>query len=408
MNRFFVSAVSILLLSGSIVSVYGQGKPSVTVLGTDTTNRSITTSMSFLNFAPDARSAALGDAGVALSPDANATYWNAAKLPYVKDDYGVSLSYTPWLRNLTDDMYFTYLTGYKKIAKGQVIAASIQYFDLGTIEFRNDQGALTGTFPSREFMGGITYARQLGENFSIGVTAKYISSNLAGNGLVNNVSIKPASTAAADVSAYYKKEFKNEEVGSNLTWSWGLNISNIGGKVSYGGDDKFFIPTNFKLGTGISYTADGRNRFNFVLDANKLLVPTPPVYRLNSAGKQEVIRGRDPRGLSALSGIFGSFGDAPDGFSEELKEIMISTGVEYWYNDVFAARFGYFTESKMKGDRKYFTVGFGARFQERYAVDFAYLLPVRQGSPLAQTLRITIAANLKSKSKTVDLDETGN
>lgn len=406
MNRFFVSAVSILLLSGSIISVYGQ-KGGTTVLGTDTTNRSITTSMSFLNFAPDARSAALGDAGVALSPDANATYWNAAKLPYVKEDFGVSLSYTPWLRNLTDDMYFTYLTGYKKIAKGQVIAASIQYFDLGTIEFRNDQGALTGTFPSREFMGGVTYARQLGENFSIGVTAKYISSNLAGNGLVNNVSIKPASTAAADVSAYYKKEFKNEEVGSNLTWSWGLNISNIGGKVSYGSDDKFFIPTNFKLGTGISYTADGRNRFNFVLDANKLLVPTPPVYKTVN-GQQIVTQGRDPRNLSALSGIFGSFSDAPNGFSEEIKEVMISAGVEYWYNDVFAARFGYFTESKMKGDRKYFTVGFGARFQERYAVDFAYLLPVRQGSPLAQTLRITLAANLKNKSKTVDLEELDN
>lgn len=378
---------------------YAQ-KGSVIVTGQDTTNRSITTSLSFLNFAPDARSAALGDAGVALSPDANSSYWNASKLPYMKDDFGVSLSYTPWLRNLTDDMYFTYLTGYKKVAKGQVVALSVNYFDLGVLDLRNDQGVQTGTFNSKEIMIGGTYARQLGENFSVGLTLKYINSNLAGNSLIQNVSIRPASTAAGDISAYYKKEFNNEETGSNLTWSWGLMISNLGGKVSYGSADKYFIPTNFKLGTGLSFTADGRNRFNFVLDANKLMVPTPPVYVLQN-GVPVVTRGVDPRNLSTLGGIFGSFADAPDGFSEEVKEIMISTGVEYWYNDVFAARFGYFSESRMKGDRKYFTVGFGARFQEKYGVDFAYLMPQRQGSPLAQTLRISLSMNLKKKDRTL-------
>ena len=377
------------------------------VTGQDTTNRSITTPLAFLNFAPDARSAALGDAGVALSPDANAAYWNAAKLPYLKEDYGVSLSYTPWLRNLTDDMYLTYLSAFKKVAKGQVVALQLNYFDLGLLEFRNNQGVQTGTFPSREMMAGLTYGRQLGENFSVGVTLKYINSNLAGSGLVNNVSVRPASTAAGDISLYYKKEYKNEEIGSNLTWSWGAMISNLGGKVSYGSGDKYFIPTNLKLGTGISYTADGRNRFNFVLDANKLMVPTPPVYAVQG-NQTVVVSGRDPKNLSALSGIFGSFADAPDGFGEEIKEIMISTGVEYWYNDMFAARFGYFSESRMKGDRKYFTVGFGARLQDKYNFDFAYLLPQRQGSPLAQTLRITVAASLKGRDRSLILDDEEN
>ncbi|GHB53141.1 type IX secretion system outer membrane channel protein PorV [Persicitalea jodogahamensis] len=404
MNRFFVSLSSVLLLCGGVTTVKGQN-PQVT--GQDTTNRIPVTSLAFLNFAPDARSAALGDAGVALSPDANATYWNPAKLPYLKDDFGVSLSYTPWLRNLTDDMYFTYLSAYKKVAKGQVIALQVNYFDLGQLEFRNQQGSLTGTFPSRELMAGLTYGRQLGENFSLGLTLKYINSNLAGTGLVNGVSISPAQTAAGDISAYYKKEYKNDEIGSSLTWSWGAMISNLGGKVSYGSDDKYFIPTNFKLGTGISYTADGRNRFNFVLDANKLMVPTPPVYTMVN-GVSTVTRGRDPKDLSLLGGIFGSFADAPDGFNEELKEVMISTGVEYWYNDIFAARFGYFSESRMKGDRKYFTVGFGARFQQKYNVDFAYLLPQRQGSPLAQTLRISLAANLKAKDRSEILEDMEN
>lgn len=402
MNRFFASFPFAVLLCGGFFTANAQ-----LVTGQDTTNRIITTPLSFLNFSPDARSAALGDAGVALSPDANATYWNPAKLPYLKDDYGVSLSYTPWLRNLVDDMYLTYLTGYKKVAKGQVIGLSVNYFDLGVIDFRNSQGQTTGTFNSREFMVGATYGRQLGENFSIGLTLKYINSNLAGSSIINNISIRPASTAAGDISAYYKKEFNNDEIGSNLSWTWGMMISNLGGKVSYGSNDRYFIPTNFKLGTGISYTADGRNRFNFVIDANKLMVPTPPVYAFQN-GQPVVTRGRDPRDLSALGGIFGSFADAPDGFGEEVKEVMISTGVEYWYNDFFAARFGYFTESRMKGDRKYFTIGFGARFQQKYGVDFAYLMPQRQGSPLAQTLRISLAMNLKNRDAAVLEDELEN
>ena len=394
MRRFIVYSVLLSAITMAGKNVQAQ----LLITGQDTTSRIITTPVAFLNFTPDARSAAMGDAGVALSPDANATFWNAAKLPYTDKDYGVSLSYTPWLRNLVDDMYFTYLTGYKKIAKGQAIAFSVNYFDLGMIEFRNQQGISTGTFKSSEFMGGLTYSRQLSENFSLGVTLKYINSNLAGSSIVNGVSIRPASTAAGDISAYYKKEYKNEDTGGGLIWSWGAVLSNLGGKVSYGSTERSFIPTNFRIGTGISYSADGRNRLNFVLDANKLMVPTPPVFSTQN-GVPVVTRGRDPRDLTALSGAFGSFSDAPDGLSEELKEIMLSVGAEYWYKDVFAARFGYFHESKMKGDRKYFTVGFGARLQDRYSLDFAYLMPFRQGSPLAQTLRVTLGLSLNKGAK---------
>ncbi|GAB2763947.1 type IX secretion system outer membrane channel protein PorV [Rhabdobacter roseus] len=353
-----------------------------------------------LTIAPDARSAALGDAGVALSPDANATFWNPAKLPYVDKDFGVSLSYTPWLRNLIDDMFLTYLSGYKKVSQREVVALSINYFDMGMIDFRTPTGQSAGFFNSREFAAGGTYSRQLAQNFSMGVTLKFLHSNLAGQGTVGGVSLRPASTGAADISAYYKKEYTNAETGSNLVWSWGAMISNLGGKVSYGGPDSYFIPTNLKLGTGISYTADGRNRFNFVLDANKLMVPTPPVWSTQN-GQQVAVQGRDPRNLSVLSGIFGSFADAPNGFNEEVKEIMISTGVEYWYNDVFAVRIGYFNQSNMKGGQKYFTAGVGARFMDKYNIDFAYLMPQgqAQGNPLSQTLRLTLALSLNKKDR---------
>lgn len=394
MKRFFVSLSLLLFWAGSLLA-----QP----LTTDTTRRIPNTPLAFLNFAPDARSAALGDAGVALSPDANATFWNAAKLPYAEKDFGVSVSYTPWLRNLVDDMFLSYISAYKKVGKGQAVAFSINYFNNGEIDLRNNQGMNIGYFVAQELAAAGTYSRQLSQNFSMGLTLKYIYSNLAGNAVVSGFSVRPAQTAAGDISAYYKKEFSNLETGSNLTWSWGAMISNLGGKVSYGSDDRYFIPTNLKIGTGISYTADGRNRFNFLLDANKLMVPTPPVWQYQG-GQYVAVRGRDPRELPLMSGIFGSFADAPDGFSEELKEISLSTGVEYWYNNVFAARFGYFGESRMKGDRKFFTAGFGLRFQEMYALDFAYLMPVRQGSPLAQTLRLSLSLSMNKKGKS-GLDE---
>ncbi|WP_025763000.1 type IX secretion system outer membrane channel protein PorV [Dyadobacter tibetensis] len=343
--------------------------------------------LQFLTFAPDARGAAMGEAGVASSADANATYYNAAKLPYNEKDFGVSASYTPWLRNLVDDMWLGYLSAYKKFDKGQAVALSVNYFSNGELDLRDAFGTQMGTYTSKEFAISGTYSRQLGKNFSMGLTMKWINSDLTGTALINGASVKPARTFAGDISAYYKKQFKNVDTGSELTYSLGAVVSNLGGKVNYGSGSgtENFLPTNLRVGGGLSFTADGRNKFNFVLDGVKLMVPTPNGTNINDKG--------------ALAGAFGSFGDAPDGFKEELQEVAIMGGAEYWYNDIFALRAGYFGEHKNKGDRKFFTAGAGIRFQDRYAIDFAYLFPVKQNSPLAQTLRISLGLYLNKAEK---------
>jgi len=360
------------------------------------TQRIPSSPLSFLTFAPDARSAAMGEAGVALSPDANSTYWNAAKLPYNTKDFGVSASYTPWLRNIVDDMWLGYLTAYKKLDDKQAVAISANYFNNGELDLRTATGAQNGYFNSREFSFSGTYSRQLSQNFSMGLTLKYISSNLAGTAVINNISLRPARTAAGDISAFYRKVLKNEDTGGEFTWSLGAVLSNLGGKVNYGSgtDTENFIPTTLKVGGGLSFSADGRNKFNIIADASKLMVPTPD-STTNFNQKP------------ALSGAFGSFSDAPDGFKEELQEVALALGAEYWYNDIFALRAGYYGEHKNKGNRKFFTAGAGIRFADRYAVDFAYLFPVTQGSPIAQTLRITLSLSL-NKAEKLDVSDTEN
>jgi len=384
MRLFFVTLSSLFVLTGG------------TLFAQTTSQRIPASPLSFLTFAPDARSAAMGEAGVALSPDANSTYWNAAKLPYNTKDFGVSASYTPWLRNIVDDMWLGYLSAYKKLDNKQAIGISASYFNNGELDLRTQTGAQNGYFNSREFSIGGTYSRQLSQNFSMGLTLKYISSNLAGTAVVQGVSLRPARTAAGDISAFYRKVLKNEETGGEFTWSLGAVLSNLGGKVNYGSalNTENFIPTNLKVGGGISFSGDGRNKFNLIVDANKLMVPTPDSANLYLT-------------KSSLSGAFGSFSDAPDGFKEELQEVALAVGAEYWYNDIFALRAGYYGENKNKGNRKFFTAGAGIRFAERYSVDFAYLFPVTQGSPLAQTLRITLSLNL-NKAEKLDVSDTEN
>ena len=374
MKLFFGTLSSLLFLSTGVI--FAQD-----------TLRIPASPLSFLTFAPDARSAAMGEAGVALSPDANSTYWNAAKLPYNTKDFGVSASYTPWLRNLVDDMWLGYLSAYKKIGDRQAVAFSVNYFNNGELDLRDAVGTQMGYFNSRELAINGTYSRQLGKNFSMGLTLKYISSNLAGTAVINGVSLSAARVAAGDISAYYRKELKNEDTGSELTWSLGAVLSNLGGKINYGAgsETENFIPTNLKVGAGLSFTGDGRNRFNFIVDASKLMVPTPDGTKYNER--------------PLLNGVFGSFSDAPDGFSEEIQEVAIAAGVEYWYNDIFALRGGYFGENKNKGNRRFFTAGAGAKFMDKYAVDFAYMFPITQGSPLAQTLRITLSLALNKAEK---------
>lgn len=356
----------------TVTSGYAQ-----TVVGQDQ-GQVLTTAVPILLVGPDARSAALGDAGVAISPDANAAYWNAAKLGFVEDDINVVFSYSPWLRNITDDMSLNYLSGYKKLNETSAIAVSLMYFDLGEIQFTQGPGLEGKEYRPKEFAVSVAYGQALSEYLSLGIAARFIRSNLAGDVTISsptgNYEAQPGNTAAVDVSAYYNRDFSEK-----INLAGGVNVSNIGGKIAYSEDrDKSFLPTNLKLGTAITYNLDPYNSLTLAVDANKLLVPSPNA----------------DRDQSVVAGIFSSFGDAEGGASEEFQEVNYSTGVEYWYNNLFAARAGYFYENPDKGGRQYFSMGLGIRYQ-KFGVDAAYLIPNDQNNPLAQTLRFSLALNLE-------------
>ena len=357
-----------------------QGQRVQRILGQDDAQRVITTGVPFLAISPDARSAGMGDVGVATSPDANSVHWNPAKLAFLETDLGASLSYTPWLNNIVDDMFISYLSGYKKIADGQTLALNLRYFNLGDIQLTDNQGNPLNRISPREFTFGATYALKFSEKLSGGVSARFIHSNLLVDAGTNGTG-KPGVSAGADVSVYYNSPIV---LGAKEgTWSFGANISNIGPKITYQSDSTAdFLPTNLRLGTAITTNLDPFNKLTLALDFNKLMVPTPLV---------DTVTGRiNPRNNKTLiSGMFSSFSDAPGGFEEELREVMISAGIEYWYNDLFAVRTGYFHESLYKGARRYFTAGLGLRYQV-FGVDFAYLLPRGKDHPLQETLRITL------------------
>lgn len=367
------------------------------IVGQDDNNRVITTAVPFLSITPDARGGGMGDAGVATTADANSVHWNPAKLVFIDYNMGFSLSYSPWLSRIINDMSLSYLSGFYKISQEQAVAVSLRYFDLGEIFFTDQSNIQQGRFNPKELAIDATYSRKLTENFSIGVTARYIHSNLTGNFTSSTIEAKPGNSASVDISAYYDKEFQN----SNL--SFGANMSNIGAKLTYSNEaNKDFIPINIRLGSAYKMHIDPYNNITIALDFNKLMVPTPPVYARDENGaiivdpetNQPVIeRGKDPN-RPLLSGMFGSFADAPDGFPEEMQEIMISLGAEYWYNNTFAARIGYFYESANKGNRKYLTVGLGFRYNV-FGIDFAYLVPQKQDNPLAETLRFSLLFNFK-------------
>lgn len=356
-------------------------------IGKDTV-RVITTAMPFLTITPDARSGAMGDVGVATSPDANAMFWNPAKLAFIEHGKGFAISYNPWLRKLINDMSLSYLAGYYKVSKQEAIGLQLLYFDLGSIQFTNDKGDPMGDFNPQEYAIGATYSRKLSNFLGVALNLKYIHSNLSGNVHLNNgASTKAANAGAGDVGIYYKREVMIS--AKPYDFSFGANISNIGNKVSYTNNDiRNFIPTNLRLGTGITVPFDEYNKITFALDLNKLMVPTPPLRDDNG----NVIDGSEDKTKSLISGMLGSFSDAPNGIGEELKEFMISTGVEYWYSDIFAARGGFFHENKYKGNRRYFTLGFGLRYKV-FGLDFAYLIPLQQNNPLAETLRFTLHFN---------------
>jgi len=354
--------------------------------------RTLSPSVPFLTISPDSRGAAMGDAGVASSPDANSIYWNTAKLAFIDKNLGTTVSYTPWLRDLVDDMGLLNAGVFKKIDKNSAFGASMTYFNQGEIQFTTATGQPNGTFQSRDLNITAGYSRKIGRDFSTGINIKYIHSNLIGAQVVNGIASKPANNVAGDLSFFYTNEkpsAKNKDRGTR--YSAGAVISNIGGKINYG-RGAFYIPTNLKVGGAINFKIDAHNQFNFLLDANKLLIPTPPLRDNNGA----IVKGRDPETTGVIAGIFGSFSDAPDGFQEELREVTLSTGIEYWYNNFFALRAGYFMESNAKGGNKYVTTGLGFKISN-YNLDLAYLVPTSQGSPLSNTWRITLIFDLDAK-----------
>jgi hypothetical protein len=343
----------------------------------------ITTAVPFLIIAPDARAGAMGDAGVSSTPDAASMHWNPAKYAFCEKNMGIAASYSPWLRSLVPDINLAYLSGYKQLKKSQTIAASLLYFSLGDITFTDIVGTTTGQFRPNEFAVDLAYSRKLSENFSGGVALRYIYSNLTGGAYVGGSASHAGQAVAADISVYYQKKFKIKDSPSKF--ALGLDISNIGSKISYTDNtQKDFIPINMRFGPSFTVDLDKYNTLSFMIDFNKLLVPTPNPNDSTTINKSDV---------SVPSGIFNSFSDAPGGFKEELREFNIATGVEYWYDKQFAIRTGFFYEDKLKGNRKYFTIGAGVKYNV-FGLDFAYLIPVEQRNPLENTLRFTLTFDM--------------
>ena len=337
----------------------------------------------------------MGDAGAATSPDANSQYWNPSKYPFINDQYGVSLSYTPWLRQLTGDINLAYLAGYYKIDGLQTIGSSLRYFSMGSIRQTDRTGTYLSTANPNEFALDVSYSRKLSEVFSGGVAIRYIRSDLSGGSagtMSGTVAYSAGNAFATDVSFYYQNRLSGE--GSKNSIAAGVNFSNIGSKVSYNqGSTKEFLPANMRLGTTFTTELSDSGSFSLSVDLNKLMVPTPSnVYTTRSDGTVLVTEDNNS-GQSGISSIFGSFGDAPGGMKEELQEITWSLGAEYWYRRKFALRGGYFNESQNKGNRKYFSAGVGVKIKT-FNIDLSYLIPVQKNNPLANTIRLSVLFNL--------------
>ncbi|MBB2145984.1 type IX secretion system outer membrane channel protein PorV [Pedobacter sp. LMG 31464] len=349
-------------------------------------SNNINTAVPFLLITPDARTGSMGEAGVATQPDANAMSINPAKLAFLDKPYGFSASYSPWLKNLVPDINLAYISGFYKVNDRSTIGGALRYFSLGQIQLTDANQQDLGIYSPNEFSFDATYSRRFGDEFSLATTGRFIYSNLTSGQFSAGQQTKAGTAFAVDVSAFYKKQ--TVVFGKDAIISAGANFSNIGTKISYAdGGDKYFLPTNMKIGGATTFIIDDYNQFTFALDFNKLMVPTQPIRDSNGT----IISGKDPD-RSVPAGIFGSFSDAPGGFSEELKEVSIATGVEYWYNQQFALRAGYFYEAPEKGDRRYFTVGAGLKYNI-FNIDFSYLLADPQKSPLANTLRFSLLFN---------------
>lgn len=403
MNRILpLLAVAFLLnISQGDAQFYNPLKRCITDANDECLPNALLSAMPFLRIVPDARGGAMGDAGIATSPDPNAMHYNSSKLAFVDKDMSFSATYTPWLRNLgLNDIYLAYLSGYKQVDDLQALGFSLRFFSLGEINFTNPDGSANGTGRPRELEFAFSYNRKLSENFSAGLTAKYIYSNLASGQQVGNVAINSANAFAADISFTYRKKGNLTAYGSE--WMFGGALTNLGSKVTYTRSEfKDFLPSNLGLGAGLSLNFDEYNSLGFTLDINKLLIPSPIAPRIlnTDTGADEpnpdydccpADGEPDYKQQSMFSALINSFGDAQGGFSEELKEFNFSFGVEYWYDKQFAVRAGYYYEHPVKGDRQFITVGAGLRYNV-FAIDISYLVPTNnRRNPLDNTLRFTL------------------
>ena len=362
MLRSFLLAGSILIFSSNL---FGQ-------------DSQINVGAPFLTITPDARSAGYGDQGAATSPDNSAQYWNPAKYTFSNSKFGGSYSFTPWLNNISDDISLHYLSGFYKVDERQAISASLRYFSLGNISFRDDYGNITSDFKPNEFAIDLAYSRKLTGSLSASIAFRYLRSDLTGKTAIPdlNIDTKAASAFATDIAIYYQKQIEKNE------YAFGVNISNIGPKISYSDvGDKSFIPTTLRIGARYTRSIGEKSKISGLLETSKLLVPTP-VYE-NGIDKNT------DKGV--IDGIFSSFSDAPGGFSEELKEFVYSIGAEYSYANILALRSGYFHEAEMKGNRKFYTFGLGINYK-MFSIDVSYLAPANGGrnNPLDNTFRFTL------------------
>ena len=349
------------------------------------------TAVTSQTIAPDARAAGMGDVGVATDPDVNSQYWNPAKYPFTISRAGVSLNYTPWLRQLVNDMYLANLVGYYRIGDFSAVSTSLRYFNMGEVTMKEPIGGSNGmTINPYEMSFDVAYSLLLSEKFSIAAGLRWIYSDLTYD---YSSETTPGSAFAADIAAYYQNYINIGQRECQL--GIGLNISNIGSKINFGSDtNSEFIPTNMRLGASLMIPVDEYNRFSIAADANKLLVPTRPIQGENESQVDYDARlQKDYYDVSSIAGIFKSFGDAPGGFKEELQEVGWSLGGEYIYNDKFSLRAGYHHESETKGNRKYFTVGAGFKMSA-FSLDAGYVIATAKSNPLDQTLRFTLTFDM--------------
>jgi hypothetical protein len=403
-----ISAVAVGLLAA-----VGSVKAQINTGQLDGRQNSIITAVPFLMITPDARAGAMGDVGVATPDDMNAIHWNTSKLAFMEKDGGVSVSYTPWLRQLVPDVSLSYLSVYGKLNDKSTLAGSLRYFSLGEIQFTDIGGNSLGNYNPNELAVDLAYAQKLSNKFSVGVAFRYIYSNLAGGANLSASPITPGKSFAGDITAYYRDKTKYK--GYKLNYGFGGAITNIGSKITYSNaSQEFFIPINLRVGTYWQIEIDKYNSIALTGDLNKLLVPTPPVYaydangqvELNPDGSKKIAYGKD-NDVPLVQGMIQSFSDAPGGWKEELAEINRSIAMEYWYDKQFALRAGYFHEPATKGNRKYMTMGVGLRYNV-FQLDVAYLISFQQRNPLDNTLRFTLSFDFDAFKKQKEGDNNNN